>query len=69
MFIQDVEKMNKILNQVEKKPRKKKQSEIFETKTATEKKRNYNRERKRKVEVRGRPQGRKNRVRRAKQFY
>ena len=65
MFIENIKKMNEILNKVNKKPKKKTQSEIFEL----EKKRNYNRERKRKVEVRGRPQGRKNRVRRAKNFY
>ncbi len=65
MFIDNVNKMNEILNKVNKKPRKKKQSEIFETKKEVSKKPNYNRRRKRKVEVRARPQGRKNRVRRA----
>ena len=67
MFIQDVKKMNEILKKVDKKPRKKKQNEIFEMKP--QKKRNYNRERKRKVEVRARTKGRKDRVRRANQFY
>ncbi len=64
MFIQDVAQMNQILNKVNEKPRKKKQSEIFETRKEVSKKSNYHRKRKRKVEVRGRVKGRKNRVRR-----
>ena len=49
MFIDDVSRMNQILNKVDEKPRKKKQSEIFETRKEVSKKSNYHRKRKRKV--------------------
>lgn len=59
----DFEKMNRILSINDKKPKKKNQSQIFETKKNIG--RTNLRDKKIKTEVKGRQQGRKNRVRKA----
>ena len=59
----DFEKMNRILSIKDQKPKKKNQSQIFETKKNIG--RTNLRDKKIKTEVKGRHQGRKNRVRRA----
>jgi hypothetical protein len=59
----DFEKMNRILSINDKKPKKKNQSQIFETKKNIG--RTNLRDKKIKTEVKGKQQGRKNRVRKA----
>ena len=59
----DFEKMNRILSIKDKKPKKKKQSQIFETKKNIG--RTNLRDKKIKTEVKGKQEGRKNRVRKA----
>ena len=59
----DFEKMNRILSINDKKPKKKNQSQIFETKNNIG--RTNLRDKKIKTEVKGKQQGRKNRVRKA----
>ena len=59
----DFEKMNRILSINDKKPKKKNQSQIFETKKNIG--RTNLRDKKIKTEVKGKQEGRKNRVRKA----